>query len=846
MNAIPQLQTTTSPFTYYLERPRLHNILTEAARYPLVLICAGAGYGKTSAVQDFAQNYQATTVWVQLSVRDNVGARFWENLSHAIAKVNKPFAKAISKLGFPDNEDKMNQYNSLVNDLVDEKKRLIVMDDFHLIENPAVLHFVERAILNLPPGTALFMVSRSTPSINIANLISRGLVFNINESDLRFSENELVYYFKQQDISLHPHNLREIYHDTEGWVFAINLLAHSYKKAPGYGGYLRNALKRNIFNLMETEIFSNISANLQNFLIRLSLIDHLSVELIKLLAKDDATIIAELDKQTAYVRRDNYINVYLIHHLFLEFLRQKQHLLTEEQKNETYKIAGDWCNKNSFKIDALAYFEKVGDYQSIVTIFLELPTQVPQDIAVYAADIFSRIPAGAFFEVDLLAVMHVRVLISLGRWHEVFEVMAYYESKFLSLPADSVLRNHNLGGIYYCWGIMRSLMCTIDDRYDFDRFYAKQDECFSKCPIDPGQLANHPVGPWISLVGAAREGAPQEYITALTKSVRYTAHCFNGALMGADDLAWGELKFYQADLTAAKPYLAQALEAALKHRQFEIAHRSWFYCMRIAMAQGNYFGVEHALKDMETQLAESDYSVRFVTFDIALAWYYCFLALPELIPDWLKEKFANYGHAYFIENFGNQIKARYAYLTNNYSSLLAYMQEQKQRETILYGRVEMLALEACVHLKLKNKAKALATFSEAYKTAAPNNIIMPFIELGKDMRTLSAAAFKMPDQRIPRNWLETLNRKSASYAKRQSHIITQYNQTNNIEKNISFSLREKEILTDLSHGLSRAEIAVCRNISVNTVKMLIAIIYTKLGAQNLADLIRIASERKMI
>jgi LuxR family maltose regulon positive regulatory protein len=60
------------------------------------------------------------------------------------------------------------------------------------------------------------------------------------------------------------------------------------------------------------------------------------------------------------------------------------------------------------------------------------------------------------------------------------------------------------------------------------------------------------------------------------------------------------------------------------------------------------------------------------------------------------------------------------------------------------------------------------------------------------------------------------------------------------------SPRETDILTDLSKGLSRAEIAASRSISINTVKMVINSIYSKLGAGSMADLIRVALERKLI
>jgi len=816
----------------------------EGMKYPLIIVCAGAGYGKTSAVLDFAQEYQAATVWVQLSERDNVGTRFWENFTHSITKVNKPFAEALHKLGFPDTPEKTNQYHTLIRNQIETTRRIIVLDDFHFIENPAVIRFVEDSFRCVPAGTILFLISRSTPRINIAAYLSNDSIFNVSEDDLRFTESEVAQYFRGQEVSLTPDNLHGIMSDTEGWSFAINLIARSYKKAPGYEGYLRNAMKSNIFRYMETDIWDGISERLQNFMVRLSLIDHLSVDLIALLAGGDEELISDLERQNAYVCRDDYINAYLIHHLFLEFLSQKQELLTEEQKRETYAIAGDWCNKNGFKIDALAYFEKVGDYKMIVSIFLELPTQISQDIARYAIGIFDKIPQEAFDRVDLLAVMHIRTVMCLGLWQEACRLAEFYEVKFLKRHEDDPLRNHMLGGLYYCWGILRQLICTVDDIYDFDAYYAKSAECLSKFPIDPGQLANHPAGPWICLAGAARKGAPQEYIDALYRAERHISNCFNGAMTGAGDLARGELLFYQDDVRGAEPFILRALEQARERRQFEIVHRALFCILRIAVLQGNYTKMEHTLKEIEVQLNENRYALRFITYDIVLAFYYCTLGFPEKIPDWLKDKFTPYGHVSFIENFGNLAKTHYCFMTKNYPPLLAYLEEHKKRDGVLFGRIEMLALEACIHYQMKDKEKAYSVFEDAYKTASPNGIWMPFIELGKDMRTLTTFALKKHGV-IPKAWLENINRKSASYAKRLAHIITDYKHANHIDS-IAISTRESEVLTDLSHGLSRTEIAANRGLSINTVKMIINNVYMKLGAENLADAIRIAAEKKIV
>ena len=62
--------------------------------------------------------------------------------------------------------------------------------------------------------------------------------------------------------------------------------------------------------------------------------------------------------------------------------------------------------------------------------------------------------------------------------------------------------------------------------------------------------------------------------------------------------------------------------------------------------------------------------------------------------------------------------------------------------------------------------------------------------------------------------------------------------------NKALSPREREVLSNLYHGLSRADIATKRNLSVNAIKTVIGNIYTKLCAQNAADLVRAAVDHE--
>ena len=61
-----------------------------------------------------------------------------------------------------------------------------------------------------------------------------------------------------------------------------------------------------------------------------------------------------------------------------------------------------------------------------------------------------------------------------------------------------------------------------------------------------------------------------------------------------------------------------------------------------------------------------------------------------------------------------------------------------------------------------------------------------------------------------------------------------------------FSDREHDILSDLYNGLTQSEIAGKRNLSINTVRMNMKIIYEKLDVHKISDLVRIVAEQQLV
>ncbi|MCL2175483.1 MAG: LuxR C-terminal-related transcriptional regulator [Treponema sp.] len=831
----------------YLERPRLHALLKQAMNYPLVIVCAGSGYGKTRAVHSFLSNYNAIAPWMQVSERDNIPLRIWECICGMSSMISQEYSSRLREIGFPKTDEAFSIFNDTMKQYIAAHpgKIIGVFDDFHLLHNPEILNFFERLVNSSPSNMPVIMISRTMPDINMITL--RNHVFTIQEDALRFTEDEIAKYFNQINLPVTSADIRNINDDTQGWAFSLNLIARSLAKKRKYERYALEAMKKNIFRLIEAEIIQTISEPLLRFLLRISLIDNLAASLIKDLTSCNNFLIKEMEMINTYIRYDSNQDTYMIHHLFRDYLRKMQEqILTDDERKEVYKAAAVWCEANSYHADALSYYEKAGDYNAITQKIISLNVQIPQDMALYALDIFDRMPEDVKSTNQLFPAMHIKIKISLGQFEEAQIFAEKYSADYESRP-ETPERNRALTILYGLWSALRIHMCTYTDVYDFDIYCKKMAEYFDRYPFKIiGNYKLTSMTSRASLVGTNRPGAMEEYIEALSRACPHLSHVLNGFHDGFEDLVRGELCFNRMEFDESIQFLNQSIEKARKSDQYVTQNRALVYLMNIDIAYGDIEAADAKLKEMENLLSEKDYGVRYTMYDIAYSFYQLAMGQPEKIPEWLKGDFTPYTHPAFLENYANRVRIRYHYQTRHYSTLLAFIKNSMEHPAILYDKIELKIYQALSLYQFKRHSEAISVFTEAYNLAESNKLIALFVHFAKDMRTLSAAAIKSDSCQIPKKWLEDINHKSSTLAKRKAKMISGYMQANNIEKGIKLTEREIDILKDLSDGLSRTEIASGRNLSVNTVKMTINIIYDKLNVLSLSEAIRAAAELKII
>ena len=830
----------------FLERPRLQKLLETAMNYQFVTVYAGAGYGKTRTVYSFLQNYDAHVTWLRMTERDNVPTRFWEGFVHMVSLSCPESGERFTEIGFPESDKAFSRFEALMHESYSNPgKHIMVFDDFHLLQNPVVHTFLAKAFSLLSHSATIVLISRTMPEIHMTDMTMYERVFTIREDALCYTEDEIAKYFSFLGLSVTRQDIRDIFDDTHGWTFAINLLGRSMCKGTCYERYALEAMKANIFKLIETEIVRGISEPLWHFLLKISLIDNHNASLIRALA-DDESLIKEMEFLNSSIRYDYFLGVYMIHNLFLDYLHQYQYRLLDEEKRETYHIAGMWCEDNNYMTDAITYYEKAGDWDAIFRIVYNFPYQTSPDLARYTLELFSRIPEDVASENPLFPALILKMKISLGLIEEASAMAEQYAREYEKRP-ETPGRNRALAEIYGTWALLRTFICPYTDVYDFDAYCEKQRTYYDKNPYAAhGPVTNLSIGSYALLIGSNRVGAPEDYIDALSRTIPNLSYMLNGCLYGFDDLARGELLYLRREFNSAELSLKTALDKARRKKQYDIQNRAMLYLMQIAFSHGDSKNANAYLQQIESLLNIKEYATRYESFDIARSHYHLAHNQPEDIPDWLKGSFSPYAHPAFLENYANRIRAQYHYQVGHYNELLAFLEIVRDTQTILVGKIVFSILEALTLYQLKRKDEAIAALTEAYMFAAPSRIIVPFTQYAKDMRTLTAAALRDDNCTIPADWLENVNRKASAYARRKSQLISESRFDNNTGDEIYLTKREIEILKDLSHGLSRTEIAASQNISVNTVKMNINIIYEKLHANNLVNAVRIAADRKII
>ena len=365
-----------SPRASLVARPRLRQRLDTGLTARLMLVSAPAGFGKTTLLVDWVASWQTTPgpaargAWLALDAADNDPARFWRYvvaaLRTAVPGVGDD-ALALLQDSQPPPADTL--LTTVVNDLgACDVEVVLVLDDYHVIEAPAVHEGLAFLLAHLPPRLHLVIASRADPPLPLARLRARGDLVEVRAADLRFTDEEAVTYLNDvMGLGLARADVRALEGRTEGWIAALQLAALSMTGRQDVSGFIAGFTgdDRYVVDYLVEEVLQRLPADLQDFLLRTSVLERMTGALCD--AVTDRTggrgVLERLDRDNLFViPLDDRRHWYRYHHLFADVLRGR--LLDEEPAlvPELHRRAAAWHEDAGDVAEAIRHSLLARDY----------------------------------------------------------------------------------------------------------------------------------------------------------------------------------------------------------------------------------------------------------------------------------------------------------------------------------------------------------------------------------------------------------------------------------------------------------------------------------------------------
>ena len=348
----------------------------------VTMICAPAGFGKTTLLVEWVQAIARPTAWLSLDDNDNELRVFVHALAAALQSVFPDAFQAAASLLKASQFPSLEQVATLfINDLADVPEDVIlVLDDYHLIHTSEVHTLLELFIRYLPSQLHLVLATRFDPPLPLAKWLARGYLNEMRAADLRFTLQETQAFLA---LALG----KEVAHETamaleertEGWIAMVRLAALSLRTTadtPSFVRRLRHFPDRDMSIYLVEEVLEQQTPAVQELLVRASMLEQFCAGLCTAILGSDASK-AQVQSTLDWLERSNFFLVplderqgwYRFHTLFRGLLerRLQAHRGTEELA-ALHRRASAWYAEQGLVDGALQHALAAGDVSNAVQL----------------------------------------------------------------------------------------------------------------------------------------------------------------------------------------------------------------------------------------------------------------------------------------------------------------------------------------------------------------------------------------------------------------------------------------------------------------------------------------------
>ncbi len=260
----------------------------------LQLISAPPGYGKTTLVAEWLHRTPIKSAWLSLDEADNDPARFLAYVIAALQQLDARLGEGMrSASQAPQPPPAELLLTILINEIVAlAEPFVLVLDDYHVIHALAIHQQLAFIVEHQPPQMQLVVLTREDPLLPLARLRARGHIIEIREEDLRFSYPECAAYLREvAGLPIQDQEVEALERRTEGWIAGLQLAALSMRGTADLKAFVEafTGSSRYVLDYLMEEVFRRQTPEIQDFLLKTSILDRLCGPLCDALLLDESS-----------------------------------------------------------------------------------------------------------------------------------------------------------------------------------------------------------------------------------------------------------------------------------------------------------------------------------------------------------------------------------------------------------------------------------------------------------------------------------------------------------------------------------------------------------------------------
>ncbi len=449
----------------FLCRQGLCEILDESTDHPLTLVSAPAGYGKSSFISHWIKNCDSPNAWLSIDETDSDVRVF---LSYVVAAVQTVLPKACTETLLLLKEEVLPPLpvlaGSLGNDLDSlEESIIVVLDDYHRIDQPAVHKLMNHLLEHPPNGLRLIIIARMDPPLLLGALRAHNNLTEVRMRDLMFTRAETEVFLEhatgQTFSSAAIDHLQQI---TEGWVVGLRCAALAARYHSDADAFLRgfDCDVSGVQDFLVEEILARLPPDVADRMCKVSILNRFCAPLCEAVGpapvdeneepKDGSDFIKLLkDSGLFYVSLDEHDEWYRYHHIFQELLQHRLiKQLTRAEMVSLHQQAAAWFEAHGLLEETIQHSLMAGGSAEVVSVIVRHRNDILNLEQWYRLSRWlKQLPVKAVEDEPDMLMLKAWLLNNHGRFKEAVMVLDRLEALLDNRPPNPGLIERLRGGV---------------------------------------------------------------------------------------------------------------------------------------------------------------------------------------------------------------------------------------------------------------------------------------------------------------------------------------------------------------------------------------------------------------